>query len=84
MALEGGLNHIMFIFLFLFGVAEVLLCSNLIPCSNPLADRALLYKFLELLKILILLDSLLILCIFSGRFLIIFNFRWMIQDHIYI
>ena len=71
LALLEGWNHIMFFFLFLLGVAEVLPCTNLILCSNPLGDRALLYKSLELLKMLVLLDSLRILLLyFLGGFLI--------------
>ena len=64
----------MFLFLFLFGVVEVLCCSNLILCRNPLADRAWSSKSLELFRILILLDSLLILFrILCGTFSIIFG-----------
>ena len=78
LALSGGLNHIIFDFLFFLGVAEVLCCSNLILCWNLLADRTLLNKSLELLKILILLD-----CALRYSFLYIFRevfncFWWMI------
>ena len=37
----------MFFFLFLFGVAGVLFCSNLVFCWSPLADRALLYRLIN-------------------------------------
>ena len=65
--LNGGLNHIMFLFLFLvlFATVDVFCCvfcwMHFILCSNPLSANALLYKSLDLLNVVSCTDKLLIL-----------------------
>ena len=75
--LNGGLNYIIFLFLFLvlFVIVEVFSCFwNVILYLNPLSANALLYKSLDLLNVVSSADKVLILLdIFSGRFLIIFG-----------
>ena len=73
--LNGGLNHIIFLFLFLVVICYSgcnLLFLKCILCLNPLSANALLYKSLDLLNVVSSAHKLLILLdILPGRFLII-------------
>ena len=84
--LNGRLNHIisLFLFLVLFATADVFCCFwNVILCSNPLLTNAFLYKSLDLLQAVSSADQLLILLdILPGRFLIIFG-EWLASMLIY-
>ena len=84
--LNGGLNHIIFLFLFLvlFVTVDVFCCFwNVILCLNPLSANALLYKSLDLLKVVSSADKVLILLdILPGRLLIIFG-GWLERILIY-
>ena len=83
---NGGLDHIIFLFLFLvlFVTVDEFCCfPNVILCLNPLSANAFLHKSLDLsnvvstaYKLLILLD------ILPGRFLIIFG-GWLERMLIY-
>ena len=59
----------------LFVTVDLFCCfRNVILCLNPFSVNALLYKSLDLLNVVSSADKLLILLdIFSGRFLIIFG-----------
>ena len=74
--LNGGLNHIMFLFIFfvLFVTVVVFCCFwNVILCLNLLSANPLLYKSLDLLNVVSSADQVLILLdILPGTFLIIF------------
>ena len=84
--LNGGLNNIIFLFLFLVIFVTVdIFCSfsNVILCLNPLSANALLYKSLDLLNVVLSADKLLIrLDILPGRVLIIFG-GWLERILIY-
>ena len=68
----------------LFVIVEVFCCFwNVILYLNPLSANAFLYKSLDLLNVVSSADKLLILLdIFSGRFLIIFG-GWLERMFIY-
>ena len=84
--LNGGLNNIIFLFLFLVIFVTVdMFCSfsNVILCLNPLSANTLLYKSLDLLNVVLSADKLLIpLDILPGRVLIIFG-GWLERILIY-
>ena len=84
--LNGGLNHIIFLLLFLVLFVNVdVFCYfwNVIICLNTLLVNALLYKSLDLLKVASSPDKVLFLLdIFLGRFLILFG-GWLKRMLIY-
>ena len=84
--LNGGLNHIIFLLLFLVLFVNVdVFCYfwNVIICLNTLLVNALLYKSLDLLKVASSPDKVLFLLdIFPGRFLILFG-GWLKRMLIY-
>ena len=84
--LNGGLNHIIFLFLFLvlFATVDVFSCIwNLTLSLNPLLVNALLHKSLDLLNVVPFAEKVLILLdISSWRFLIIFG-GWLERMLIY-
>ena len=78
--LYGGLNHIVFLFLFLVLLVTAdtsFCCWNVVLCLNSLSANALRYKYLDLLNIFSSADKLLILLdILLVKLLIIFG-RWL-------
>ena len=87
LGLNGGLNNIIFLFLFLVIFVTVdIFCSfwNVILCLNLLSANAFLYKSLYLLKVVSSADKLVILLeILPGRILVIFG-GWLERMLIYI